>query len=205
MSVPAEVKAWRRETRARLIEARMAVPLATRRAWGAAIETALESLLRASAARTLGVYWPMKAEFDPRPLVMRLLGAGFRAALPVVVEKNRPMVFRLWTPEAAMTSGIWDIPIPKDTEEVRPELVLAPVVGFDRAKFRLGYGGGYFDRTLGSLAPRPVAIGIGFELGRLATIHPQGFDVPMDHIVTEAGVDARPSPSPLAGEGRGGG
>jgi 5-formyltetrahydrofolate cyclo-ligase len=188
----AEVKQWRRATRAALIERRMAAPPATRREWARAIEPALEAVIRASGARTIGFYWPFKAEFDPRPLIIRLLDGGFRAALPVVVEKNRPMIFRLWTPTTEMTSGIWDIPIPKDSATVVPDLLLAPVVGFDAARYRLGYGGGYFDRTLGSLAPRPRAIGVGFELGRLATIHPQGFDVPMNHIVTEAGADPAP-------------
>lgn len=183
-----DVKAWRRATRAALIERRMATPPKTRRQWGAAIEPRLEALVRASAARTIGIYWPFKAEFDPRPLATRLLGDGFRIALPVVIEKKRPMIFRLWTPETPMTSGIWDIPVPADSETVVPELLMAPVVGFDAARYRLGYGGGYFDRTLGSLSPRPVAIGVGFELGRLETIFPQPFDVPMNHIVTEAGV-----------------
>ena len=189
MSAPADIKGWRRETRARLIAARMSAPPAARRAWADAIEPVLDRLIRSSAARTIGFYWPFKAEFDPRPLVTRLIADGFGAALPVVVEKNRPMVFRLWTPETEMASGIWDIPVPKNTAEVNPDLALAPVVGFDAARFRLGYGGGYFDRTLGSLEKPPTAIGIGFELGRLETIHPQSFDVPMDHIVTEAGVD----------------
>jgi 5-formyltetrahydrofolate cyclo-ligase len=197
-----EVKRWRRATRAALIERRMAVAPATRRQWAAAIEPALEALIRARGARTIGFYWPFKAEFDPRPLVARLLDGGLRAALPVVVEKNRPMIFRLWTPSTEMTSGIWDIPVPKDSASVIPDLVLAPVVGFDASRYRLGYGGGYFDRTLASLAPRPVAIGVGFELGRLATIHPQGFDVPMDHVVTEAGADLS-LPPPRASEGRG--
>ena len=183
-----ELKAWRRATRAALIERRMATSPETRRSWAAAIEPALEELIRGSGARSVGFYWPFKAEFDPRPMIGRLLGSGFEAALPVVVEKNRPMIFRLWTPGCEMTSGIWDIPIPKDTPEIVPDLVLAPVVGFDAANYRLGYGGGYFDRTLGALAPRPRAVGVGFEFGRLDTIHPQSFDVPMNHIVTEAGV-----------------
>jgi 5-formyltetrahydrofolate cyclo-ligase len=186
MMDPAEVKAWRRTTRAALIERRMAVPPKTRREWAAKIEPALEALIRDAGVRTVGFYWPFKAEFDPRPMVKRLLDAGLRTALPVVVEKQRPMIFRLWTPETEMTNGIWDIPVPKDSEQVVPDLLLAPVVGFDAARYRLGYGGGYFDRTLASLAPRPIAIGVGFELGRLATIFPQSFDIPMTHVVTEA-------------------
>jgi 5,10-methenyltetrahydrofolate synthetase len=69
---------------------------------------------------------------------------------------------------------------------VTPQAVLAPLVGFDRECYRLGYGGGYFDRTLAALLPRPLAIGVGFELSLIETIYPQDFDVPMDLIVTEA-------------------
>ena len=72
-----------------------------------------------------------------------------------------------------------------------PSIVLAPLVGFDAACYRLGYGGGYFDRTLAALVPRPLAIGIGFAIQELETIHPQPFDVPMDLIVTEAGTRRR--------------
>jgi hypothetical protein len=105
-----------------------------------------------------------------------------------VLEKKQPMIFRLWTQATEMTSGIWDIPVPKDSETVVPDLVLAPVVGFDEARYRLGYGGGYFDRTLAALERRVLAIGIGFEALRLPTIYPQPHDIPMDFVVTEAGI-----------------
>lgn len=81
---------------------------------------------------------------------------------------------------------MWGIPIPEKREITLPQAVLAPLVGFDQQCYRLGYGGGYFDRTLAALAPRPLAIGVGFELSQLDTIHPQDFDIPMDLIVTEA-------------------
>jgi 5-formyltetrahydrofolate cyclo-ligase len=96
------------------------------------------------------------------------------------------MVFRAWSPECAMSEGLYGIPVPQGTDEVRPDLVLLPLVGFDAARFRLGYGGGYYDRTLAGLAPRPRTIGIGFELARLATVHPQPHDIALDAIVTEA-------------------
>jgi 5-formyltetrahydrofolate cyclo-ligase len=81
---------------------------------------------------------------------------------------------------------VWNIPVPKKRDAVIPDAVLAPLVGFDRQCYRLGYGGGYFDRTLASLSPRPLAIGVGFELSQIETIYPQSFDVPMDVVVTEA-------------------
>ena len=88
----------------------------------------------------------------------------------------------------ALVPGGWDIPFPERREIVAPSAVLAPLVGFDPACFRLGYGGGYFDRTLAALSPRPLAIGVGFATQEIETIYPQPFDIPMDWIVTEAGM-----------------
>jgi len=88
-----------------------------------------------------------------------------------------------------MRPGIWDIPVPDEGDWVRPEVLLVPLLGFDLQGYRLGYGGGYYDRTLAAAMPSPpLAIGIGFEIGRLETIHPQPHDVPMDLIVTERQV-----------------
>lgn len=196
MDIPAandwtSIRAWRRELRQRLIAARMATPLRERRRWGEAIEAGLAALIAEFDPRRIGFYWPFRAEFDPRPLIRRLIAEGRSAALPAVVQPKTPMEFRAWTPETAMESGIWDIPVPRARDLVHPDLVLAPLVGFDAACYRLGYGGGYFDRTLGSLSPRPVALGVGFTLGRLDTVYPQPFDIPMAAIVTEEGTARR--------------
>jgi 5,10-methenyltetrahydrofolate synthetase len=96
--------------------------------------------------------------------------------------------YRAWRPGENLVSGVWDIPVPEKREIIIPAMVLAPLVGFDGTSYRLGYGGGYFDRTLAALTPRPFAIGVGFEIQRLETIYPQPFDIPMDLIVTEAGL-----------------
>ena len=87
-----------------------------------------------------------------------------------------------------MQTGIWNIPIPKQRQPLQPTVLLIPLVGFDTKGYRLGYGGGYYDRTLEQLTPIPLKIGIGFEMARIPTIHPQAHDIPMDLIVTEAGV-----------------
>jgi 5-formyltetrahydrofolate cyclo-ligase len=87
-----------------------------------------------------------------------------------------------------MTPGVYDIPVPAMRDVVVPAVLLVPVVGFDRTNYRLGYGGGYYDRTLAAADPRPMAIGVGFELSRLNTIHPQPHDIPLDAVVTEAGT-----------------
>jgi len=185
-----EVKAWRRGERERLIALRMALSPAVRRAAGERITAALHGVI-AGRSGILGVYWPFRAEFDPRPLVEALAGAGRRVALPVVVDRKAPLEYRAWAPGEPLTAGVWDIPIPERREVVAPAMVLAPLVGFDRAFYRLGYGGGYFDRTLAAIDPRPRAIGVGFAAQAIETIYPQPFDIPMDLIVTEAGTIER--------------
>jgi len=187
---PSEVKTWRKAERERLIAWRMETPAEQRRQWGAAIEKALLDIL-AGLPGALGVYWPFRAEFDPRPVIDWAVGAERVVALPVVVDKKGPLEYRAWRPGEPLVDDVWGIPVPERRELVNPATVLAPLVGFDSACYRLGYGGGYFDRTLAALSPRPVAIGIGFEPQQLDTIHPQSFDMPMDLIITDAQVRRR--------------
>jgi 5-formyltetrahydrofolate cyclo-ligase len=186
----AELRAWRRSERERLIAWRQGLPAAERRDWGNRIEAELRVLL-AERPGILGVYWPFRAEFDPRPLIDWAVAGGRTVALPVVIDKKGPLEYRTWRPGEPLADGVWNIPVPEQREIVTPAIVLTPLVGFDEACYRLGYGGGYFDRTLGAMAPRALAIGIGFEAQRLETIYPQSFDVPMALIVTEAGISKR--------------
>ncbi|MBV9017505.1 MAG: 5-formyltetrahydrofolate cyclo-ligase [Alphaproteobacteria bacterium] len=186
----AEVKLWRKAERERLIALRQSLPPEERRRRGARIEAALRDLL-AERPGILGVYWPFRAEFDPRSLIDWAIAAGRTVALPVVVDKKGPLEYRAWRPGETLVDGVWNIPVPEKRDIVRPATVLAPLVGFDAACYRLGYGGGYFDRTLAALSPRAFAIGVGFEGQRLETIYPQSFDVPMDAVVTEAEVRRR--------------
>jgi 5-formyltetrahydrofolate cyclo-ligase len=190
----AEVRAWRRGERERLIALRQALPTEERRRWGAQVEAQLRGLL-AERPGILGVYWPFRAEFDPRPLIDGAVAEGRTVALPVVVDKKGPLEYRAWRPGEPLVDGVWNIPVPEKCEIVTPAVVLAPLVGFDEGCYRLGYGGGYFDRTLAVLSPRAFAIGIGFEVQLLETIYPQSFDVPMDLIVTEAGIRKRSTSS----------
>jgi len=187
------VKLWRRGERARLIALRQGLPADERRQAGERIAMGLRTLL-AERPGILGCYWPFRAEFDPRPLIEEAVMAGRVIALPVVVDKKGPLEYRAWRPGEPLVDGVWNIPVPEQGAVVTPAIVLAPLVGFDRACYRLGYGGGYFDRTLAALAPRPMAIGVGFAFQELATIHPQPFDVPMDWIVTETGTRCRTTP-----------
>ena len=187
----AELKAWRRSERQRLLALRTAVPTVERRRWGGQIEAKLRALLLERPVVTLGVYWPFQAEFDPRPLIDWVIAQGFAVGLPAVVDKKGPLEYRGWRPGEPLVDGVWDIPIPEVRDIVVPQAVLAPLVGFDRQCYRLGYGGGYFDRTLAARSPRPLAIGVGYEILQIETIFPQSFDMPMDVIVTEARIRRR--------------
>lgn len=191
-----DVARWRRVERVRLRAARDALSVADRQAAGFALSAHLRHLLAqqlsGAVGLTLSAYWPIKGELDLRDLMADLHGRGVTLALPVVEVKAAPMVFRRWMPGMAMMRGDWNIPVPPpDAETLTPDIALAPLVGWDGAGFRLGYGGGYFDRTLAALSPRPFTIGIGLHSARLATIFPQPHDIALDVILTEAGVQFR--------------
>ena len=179
-----EVRLWRRAKRAELIDRRLAMSSTERIAHSEAITATLLKILPSQPGTLIGFYWPFKGEYDPRGLARLLHAQRMRLALPVVVRKAEPVVFREWWPGITMASGLWDIPIPAAGAPVAPSLLLVPVVGFDRQNYRLGYGGGYYDRTLAA-ARRPRAIGVGFECSRIATIYPQSHDIAMDQVVTE--------------------
>jgi len=176
------------------LAARMALDETTRAELSARIEGHLAALLLPLAPQTLAFCAPVRGEFDARPLASRLIDRGWLAAMPVVTAVAAPMSFHAWTPAAAMSNDRYGIPIPADGEAVVPDIVLLPLVAFDTRGFRLGYGGGYFDRTLAAMVPRPRAIGIGFELARVADIRPEAHDVGLDAVVTEAGI-LRPGPA----------
>lgn len=181
-----EIRRWRKAERARLIAERMALRGEARARHDVAIANALRDLL--SPTMVIGFYWPIRGEYDARKLVAAFLDQGARAAMPVVVQKGAPLVFRNWHPGVRMESGFWDIPVPAEGEPVVPTTLLVPLVGFDEMGYRLGYGGGYYDRTLASFPAKSLAIGVGYELARLETIYPQPHDIPMSAIVTEGRV-----------------
>ena len=111
---------------------------------------------------------------------------GGRTALPVVVEKGQPLIFRLYKPGDALAKGVWNIPIPESGGPVLPDVVIAPIVGIDPGNFRLGYGGGFFDRTLAAMPFTPLVIGVGYDMQQIETIHPQPHDIPMTMFVSES-------------------
>ena len=187
-----DVARWRCAERIRLLAERAALPVEVRRAAAVAIADHLDQLLATRFATitglTISAWWPIEAELDLRFWLASLAARGARGALPLVVARASPLMFRVWTPETRMERGFWNIPVPADGPYITPDITLAPVVGWDAAGYRLGYGGGYFDRTLAAIAPRPLAIGVGLQTARVATIYPQPHDIPMQVVVTETGI-----------------
>ncbi len=192
-----DVARWRKAERERLIAARLAVSAQERAEHVHCMALELDEIIARISVSIISVYWPFRGEPDLRPWMHALSARGMRVALPDVVERAMPLIFREWRPDAKLARGIWNIPFPEDGVVVEPEVVIAPLVGFDRGNYRLGYGGGYFDRTLAALAPRPLVVGVGHPTGAIPTIYPQPHDIPMDRIVTGFAPRAcRPSNGP---------
>ncbi len=180
--------AKRKYLREHALKLRQAVPAERREAMTGQLVRHLDGLVSTLAPRSLGFCWPYRAEPDLRAWVQTWLagGPGRVAVLPVVVERHAPMVFRRWIPGVPMALDRHGIPHPAEGDTLVPEVLLVPLNAFDDRGYRLGYGGGYFDRTLAGM--QTVAVGVGFELGRVADTHPQQYDRPMQWVVTEAGV-----------------
>lgn len=200
MQSPDAVMRWRKAERERLLAQRLALGAAERQAHAVAIAQGLDAALGSPEGRTISLYFPIRAEPDLRFWAMSVVARGGRCALPVVVAPKTPLIFRLWQPGERLERGLWNIPVPAGGELVTPDVVIAPVVGFDRACYRLGYGGGYFDRTLAALPLRPRVLGVGYSCAEIATIHPQPHDIGMHEIITER-ERLRPGPGTEPGAG----
>lgn len=180
-----EIMRWRKSERERLIAMRLACPADQRAAAGERIARRLDDELGNIRGRSIGIYWPFRGEPDLRGWAARTIRRGGHFALPVVVAKGQPLIFRAWAPGDRLEKGVWNIPIPAEGKETQPDIVVSPLVGFDGGMYRLGYGGGFYDRTLASMPRKPLTIGVGYGFARLATIFPQWHDVPMDRLVVE--------------------
>ena len=143
----------------------------------------------------IGAYWPIKGEFDPLPALHRWKEDGElleepqrrRIGLPVVDKVAGTLTFHAWYPGCPMEPDAYDIPKPKDTETVVPTLLFVPCVGYGPGGYRLGYGGGFYDRTLAALAPRPHTVGLGFTHGWLEDFLPEPHDLPLDGLLNDNG------------------
>jgi 5-formyltetrahydrofolate cyclo-ligase len=183
-----DVNRWRKSERERLITERLAIPAEIRGQQGEAIAAGVLAEIGDLTDRIVSAYWPFRGEPDLRPFLQTVAERGGRTALPVVVEKGRPLEFQLWRTGEALSRGVWNIPIPAERRPCLPDIVIAPVVCYDPSCYRLVYGCGFFDRTLAAMPKKPRVVGVGYSAAKLATIYPQLHDIPMDVIVTEAGT-----------------
>lgn len=147
----------------------------------------------------IGAYWPIKGEFDPLPALFRWQEAGMEAdalgasqrrriGLPVINKVDKTLTFYTWYPGCPMEEDAYGIPKPKDTEIIQPTLLFVPCVGYGLGGYRLGYGGGFYDRTLAALRPKPYTVGLGYTHGFLPDLEPEPHDVPLDAILNDNGV-----------------
>ena len=188
-----QLKAWRKTERQRLIAAREMLDAATLDRFRERMDAHIERAFPGLASAKLAFCWPIKGEYDARHLARTLRERGASTALPVVVAPRTPLIFREWHPGVELAVGPLDIPYPVNSPEVVPNAVLLPMNGWDAAGYRLGYGAGFFDRTLEKFRKKPAVIGVTYELARMDTIHPQSWDIPVDWVVTERGVYRRDS------------
>lgn len=179
-----DVARWRKIERERLIAARLAKSPEARNESASLIVRDLDTIVPEMSSTVISLYWPFRGEPDLRPWMAAACARGLRVALPIVIAKAQPLEFREWIPGARMERGVWNIPYPADGDVVTPTVVIAPLVGFDPEGYRLGYGGGFFDRTLAALPAMPMTIGVGYSIGAIPTIFPQWHDLPMTWIVT---------------------
>lgn len=183
-----EVDGWRRNERARLRALRNGIDVKRRAAKDARIAEALDRLLAARAPACVAVYRPLAGEPDLGAWCARVAEGGTRLALPVVVARAAALEFRAWRPGETLGRDLLGIPAPLAAEPVFPDLVITPCLGFDEARYRLGNGGGYYDRTLPVLERRPLLVGVAYRRTGIRSIYPQPHDVPLDFLATEDGL-----------------
>ncbi len=177
--------------RSKLVAARLALPDRLERA--VALQSVLRTWLVSRSETSIGAYWPIKGEFDPLPALYRWSegapeGVERQIGLPVADRESGQLRFHVWYPGCPTELDAYDIPKPKDTEEFAPALLVVPCLGFGPGGVRLGYGGGFFDRTLASISPRPVTVGVSYTHGFLPLLRSGPLDWPLDAMLTEDGV-----------------
>lgn len=180
--------------RKRLVEERLNMPDRQQRA--AVLQDVMRIWLVGRPDTVIGAYWPIKGEFDPLPALHRWKEDGElldqpqprRIGLPVVDKVHKTMVFHAWYPGCLMEEDAYGIPKPKDTEVIVPTLMFISCVGYGPGGYRLGYGGGFYDRTLAILQPRPYTVGLGYTNGFLPDFEAQPHDIALDAILNENGA-----------------
>lgn len=166
-----------------LLAERQAIPSEVRTRWDAALGERVLAVLSALPHKTLGVYWPINGEPDLRQTYAELAARGMQLALPVVAARAAPLRFARWMPGDALVRDAFGVSIPAHIAEVTPDALLIPCVGFNVDNIRLGYGGGFYDRTLAA-TPRPITLGIAYSFSRAEFDYAE-HDVALDAIITE--------------------
>jgi 5-formyltetrahydrofolate cyclo-ligase len=167
-----------------LLAHRQAISPEVRRQWDTEIAAHLATWLTTHPVKTLGVYWPIRSEPDLRALYAELTMHGIQLGLPIVVAQDAPLCFAAWSPGEPLVKDAMAVSIPANADRtLHPEALLIPCVGFNADNVRLGYGGGFYDRTLAH-TPRPFTIGIAYSCGR-AEFKGASHDIPLDRIITE--------------------
>lgn len=183
MSLPPSIETKGKLRRA-LLNQRQEISEPQRYAWNSAIANHAESWLRAHSIQTLGVFWPIQGEPELLDLYRDLAQNGMQLALPVVAGKGRPLQFAAWQPGDPMQPDTFGVPTPAiKTIVPLPQALLIPCVGFNAQRFRLGYGGGFYDRTL-DVTPRPLTLGIAYACQATEFV-PNPHDIALDAIATE--------------------
>jgi len=180
--------------RRKLIELRLNLPDRLQRA--DALQQVMRFWLMERPDTVIGAYWPIKGEFDPLPALHRWKEDGElqgtpqrrRIGLPVIDKQRKTLSFHAWYPGCPMEEDAYGIPKPKDTELLVPTLLFVPCVGYAAGGYRLGYGGGFYDRTLAELSPRPFTVGLGYGCGYVDEFEPEPHDLPLDAILNDHGV-----------------
>jgi 5,10-methenyltetrahydrofolate synthetase len=180
--------------RQRLLHERLYLP--ERLARAAALQETLRVWLLGRTDTVIGAYWPIKGEFDPLPALHRWKEDGElmekprrrRIGLPVVDKAHKMLTFHAWYPGCPLEEDAYGIPKPKDTELLTPTLLFVPCVGYGPGGWRLGYGGGFYDRTLAALVPKPYTAGLGYAFGFVENFMPDAHDQPLDAMLTDNGV-----------------
>ncbi|MHB1199281.1 MAG: 5-formyltetrahydrofolate cyclo-ligase [Polaromonas sp.] len=203
-------------TRKALIESRLNMPDRLERA--ELLQRVMRIWLVGSPHEVIGAYWPIKGEFDPLPALYRWQEDAIlsqesasdqapaltqraqlatenianrsprKIGLPVVNKRHKTLTFHAWYPGCPMEKDAYGIPKPKDTEEITPTLLFVPCVGYGPGGYRLGYGGGFYDRTLATVQPRPLTVGLGYSHGWLPDMAPEPHDIALDAILNDKGV-----------------
>ncbi len=179
----------RREASARRRQAHAAHPQA-----GLALLQHFKTAIQAPAGTPISGFWPMGDEIDIVPLLSQLHASGHPIGLPVVVGKAQPLIFRSWHPGLALVAGGFKTEVPPPSSpEVVPEILIVPLLAFDAEGYRLGYGGGFYDRTLEKLrnaGRRPLAVGVAFSAQHVVRVPRDHYDQSLDWIVTEKNAQA---------------